>query len=154
MCVEEEGDGKAIGGGVSSIIHQLMDQTAPPIYLTLQGAERDLLLSGPASLFMLPSPSFSPLSLCTPSWGWMKVSVQPGAQRIDHCCIGRADRRAFLWVMPPGGSTLGSSRRADLWPARMRPIVGWTSQKVYLHLQTSSHCTTSHTVQDTHFAYF
>lgn len=32
-------------GGVGSIIHQLTDQTARPIYLTLQGAERDLLLS-------------------------------------------------------------------------------------------------------------
>lgn len=41
MCVEEGCDGKAIGGGVSSIIHQLMDQTAPPIYLTVRGAERD-----------------------------------------------------------------------------------------------------------------
>lgn len=65
MCVEEEGDGKALGGGVSSIIHQLMDQTAPLIYLTLQGAERGLLLSGSASVFMLTFPSFSPLSLCT-----------------------------------------------------------------------------------------
>lgn len=40
MCAEEEGDGKAIGGGVSSIIHQLMYQTALPIYLSLQGVER------------------------------------------------------------------------------------------------------------------
>lgn len=32
-------------GGVGSIIHQLTDQTARPIYLPLQGAERDLLLS-------------------------------------------------------------------------------------------------------------
>lgn len=28
MYVEEEGDGKTIGGGVSSIIHQLMYQSA------------------------------------------------------------------------------------------------------------------------------
>lgn len=55
MCVEEEGDGKAIGGSVSSIIHQLMDQTGPPIYLTLQGAERDvfLLSSSPWLCFSL-----------------------------------------------------------------------------------------------------
>lgn len=46
MCVEEEGNGKAIGECVSSIIHQLMYQPAFPIYLTLQGAERlDFLLS-------------------------------------------------------------------------------------------------------------
>lgn len=46
MCVEEEGDGKAIGGGINSIIHQLMYQTALPIYLSLQGAERlDVFLS-------------------------------------------------------------------------------------------------------------
>lgn len=66
MCVEEEGDGKAIRGGVTSITHQLIDH-APPllIYLTLQGAERDLLLSGSASVLMLTFPSFSPLSLCT-----------------------------------------------------------------------------------------
>lgn len=65
MCVEEEGDGKAIGLGVSSIICQLMDQTARLIYLTLQDAERDLLLSGSASVLMLTFPSFSPLSFCT-----------------------------------------------------------------------------------------
>lgn len=65
MCVEEEGDGKAIGLGVSSIIHQLMDQTARLIYLTLQGAERDLPLSGSASALMLEFPSFSPFSFCT-----------------------------------------------------------------------------------------
>lgn len=64
MCVEEEGDGKAIGLGVSSIIHQLMDQTARLIYLTLQDAERDLL-SGSASVLMLTFPSFPPLSFCT-----------------------------------------------------------------------------------------
>lgn len=52
-------------GGVGSIIHQLTDQTARPIYLTLQGAERDLLLSGSASLLVLTSPSFPPPSLCT-----------------------------------------------------------------------------------------
>lgn len=72
MCVEEGCDGKAIGGGVSSIIHQLMDQTAPPIYLTVRGAERDgvffsayLRLSASASFLMPTSPSFSPLLLCT-----------------------------------------------------------------------------------------
>lgn len=40
MCVAEEGGGKAGGGGVSSIIHQLMYQTALPIYLSPRGAER------------------------------------------------------------------------------------------------------------------
>lgn len=46
MCVEEEGDGKAVGRGINSIIHQLMYQTALPIYLSLQGAERlDVFLS-------------------------------------------------------------------------------------------------------------
>lgn len=67
MCVEEEEDGKAIEGGVTSITHQLIDHPPPPllIYLTLQGAERDLLLSGSASVLMLTFPSFSPLSLCT-----------------------------------------------------------------------------------------
>lgn len=38
MCVKEGGDGRAVGGGVSSIIHQLVLL----IYLTPQGAERDL----------------------------------------------------------------------------------------------------------------
>lgn len=40
MCVEKEGGGKAGGGGVSSIIHQFMYQTALRIYLSPQGAER------------------------------------------------------------------------------------------------------------------
>lgn len=38
MCVKEGGDGRAVGGGVSSIIHQLVLL----IYLTPQGAEGDL----------------------------------------------------------------------------------------------------------------
>lgn len=58
MCVLEEGDVKAIWGGVSSIIHQLVDQTRPPIYLPLQGA---LLLW--LCLSMLTPPSLSSLSL-------------------------------------------------------------------------------------------
>ncbi len=73
MCVKEEGDRRAIGGGVSSIFHQLMDQMAPPIYLPLQDPERDLLLLfGSAPRLMLISPSFSPLFICTvfPEDGW------------------------------------------------------------------------------------
>lgn len=49
MCVEEGG----WLGGASSIIHQLMDHAAPLIYLPPQGVERDLLLSGSASVLIL-----------------------------------------------------------------------------------------------------
>lgn len=66
MCVKEGGDGRAVGGGVSSIIHQLVLL----IYLTPQGAERDLPPGSAArslSRWMLTFPSLFPLSLCTPS---------------------------------------------------------------------------------------
>lgn len=70
MCVEEEG----FWGGASSIILQLMDHTAPLIYLPLQGVERDRLLSGSASV----------LILAFLFRGWMDASVQPGTRCIDH----------------------------------------------------------------------
>lgn len=49
MSVEEGSDGEAIGGGVSSIIHQLVRL----IYLPLQGAERDLPSGSARSHFHL-----------------------------------------------------------------------------------------------------
>lgn len=68
MCVKEGGDGRAVGGGVSSIIHQLVLL----IYLTPRGAERDLppgsaVRSLSLSRWMLTFPSLFPLSPCTPS---------------------------------------------------------------------------------------
>lgn len=122
MCVEEEGGGKALGGGVSSIIHQLMDQPAPLIYLILQGAERLLLLAGSRCSHFRPSLSCP--SILSLFWGWMNASAQPGCQYIDHGCPGRADCWAVLWAVPLGGSTLDPSSRAGL--------IGWSSQKVFL----------------------
>lgn len=42
MCEEEHSDGKTFGGGISSITHQLVDQTASPIYLAPCWALRDV----------------------------------------------------------------------------------------------------------------
>lgn len=61
MCVKEGGDGRAVAGGVGSIIHQLVLL----IYLTPQGTERDLP-PGSAVRWMLIFPSLFPLSLRTP----------------------------------------------------------------------------------------
>lgn len=132
MCVEEGGDGKTIGGGVSSIIHQLLFQTALPIYLSLQGAERIhffLLLSNSAALLMLRSPSFTAPSLSCSVLGIDEgkcAARNPVHQSIQHW----QGWWAVQWVMPLGGSTPESPRRADLRSTRMRQAVGTTSQKV------------------------
>lgn len=59
MSVEEGGDGEAIGGGVSSIIHQPVRL----IYLPPQGAERDLPSGSARSHFHLSFFSASVLLL-------------------------------------------------------------------------------------------
>lgn len=128
MCVEEEGDGKAIRGGVTSITHQLIDHPPPPYLSHSAGRwERSsslwlcFCLDAYISIFLPSIPLYSLFS------GWMNASVQPGTRCIHHCCIGRADRWAVLWVMPLGGSTLDSSRRAD-------PAVGCSPRKVFAYL--------------------
>ena len=147
MCVEEEGGGKALGGGVSSIIHQLMDQPAPLIYLTLQGAERLLLLSGSRCSHFRPSLSCP--SILSLFWGWMNASAQPGCQCIDQGCRGRADCWAVLWAKPLGGSTLDPSSRAGL--------IGRSSLKVFFacfHLKSKWLLITLHHMRTSHLFLF
>lgn len=46
MCVEEEEDGKAIEGGVTSITHQLIDHpTPPPLFISLCRVLREIFFS-------------------------------------------------------------------------------------------------------------
>lgn len=150
MCVEEEGDGKAIGGFVSSIIHQLSDC---PSYLSHSAGcwetglfSEYLFLSGSTSLSRLSSPSFSPPSLSfSPSRGWMMVRRQPRTQCIDHRCTGRADLLAVLWVewFVQEGWSQTSESEAGVWQHLSKSFCWfWSAEK---RGQSSPHCRASHT---------
>lgn len=140
-----------------------MDQTAPPIYLTLQGAERDvffsvcLLLSWCLHLHLSLVCSLSSAL----SWGWMKVSVQPGTHCIDHCCIGRTDRRAALWDdatrrhhsgFTQEGWSQTSQDETGSWPDFSESFCLSSSAKQPLDWLLL--IAPSRTVQDMRFAYF
>lgn len=145
MCVEEGGDGRLLEEVLAqsfisscirllflfiSLCRVLREQT---FFLVSSSIELCFSLKAYISILLSSITAFSLFS--TLSWGWMKVSLQPGTQCINHSSIGKADGEAVQWVMPLGGSTPDSPRRSDLRPVRTRKVVGPTSEKV-----SADHC--------------
>lgn len=151
MCVEEEGDGKAIRGGVTSITHQLIDHAPPSLFISLCRALREIFFSLALLLSWCLHFHLSPLHPSVLS-----------LLRMDECeCAARNLVHPSLlhWQGWPLSSSMSDATRR-LHSGFIQE--GWSgcwlqssesfclSEKQTLNL-TSSHCTGSKTGQDMNF---